>query len=149
MTKRRDRVAPCPGCGHVVALTAKARAYREHNRTPWPLEERCPWSLLRPPHPRPLSSLDWWEVAAVVAWQTAAKEKRQAKPKAKVGARARRRSSCPTGKRSYRTEEIAELAATALTRASLSKPRPPGRSWARPYTCPRCGRWHLTSLEAT
>ncbi len=53
--------------------------------------------------------------------------------------------NCPKRRWTNKEQDIAERAATKLTRTNLRKLRPKNQTAARAYLCPDCGGYHLTS----
>lgn len=53
--------------------------------------------------------------------------------------------NCPKKGWSVNQREVAEQAASKLTKANLKKSRPMDRTACRAYLCPDCGGYHLTS----
>ncbi len=137
----------CPGCGRDTVLTKTKRPKIPRHTVALGSDAVCPWSERARPRPLTLAELPGPEREEIEAWRSSQRAK--ASTKRPPPRRRRPPSTCPSGKVTFWTEEAADRAATKLTRASLRRSRPAGRSWARPYVCPSCRRWHLTSLEAT
>lgn len=68
----------------------------------------------------------------------AGNRRRRAKPQIQRGGDREKPKTCPvTGKKSWKSAAAA-LRAAAGSATKLGHPM-------RPYVCPHCGRWHLTS----
>jgi len=57
-------------------------------------------------------------------------------------------AGCPTGKRQFQDELVADEAAAVVTRKNLRRPRDEGRTACRSYRCSDCGAWHITSTPS-
>lgn len=47
-----------------------------------------------------------------------------------------------------RCEEKRRYETKGDAKAASRKGRQFGRTWGRPYRCPECGTWHLTTVDA-
>lgn len=54
---------------------------------------------------------------------------------------------CPSGKFVFNNQDLAEQAATNMTRKNLRRTREKDRTAARAYPCEDCGGWHVTSMS--